>query len=147
MDSDRFLTSPITAALAVVVITAILLTLFFPKNGKGGKPFPPLAPASMLETMSKMQGNDLPWFYLKTAEVLNNYTYRLQLPLPQMFVVTGDPKLAREVLTDPKTTKPALYKQFEAEGIGNIFTRNGAFWVSRTTEDSSAAMSATVSSR
>jgi hypothetical protein len=126
----NLLVPSIAAAVLLVVLTALLWNLLFHQNGKGGKPYPPLAPASMLQTMSSMQGNDLPWFYLKMAEDLGNkYTYRLSLPFPHMFVVTGDPKLAREVLTDPKSTKPALYRQFEAEGIGNIFTRNGAFWV------------------
>ncbi|KAG7354429.1 cytochrome P450 [Nitzschia inconspicua] len=122
----------IAAAVAVVVVTVIIAGKIFRRDGENGKPYPPFAPASMLDTMNKMQGSDLPWFYLQMATTLGNrYTYRLKLPLRRMFVVTGDPNFARDVLLDPKSTKPDLYRQFEAEGIGNIFTRNGEFWHAR----------------
>ena len=51
-----------------------------------------------------------------------------------MFVIVGDGKLAREILTDPLTTKTPTYKAIAGimKGISTIFTsKGGSYWHSR----------------
>ena len=127
MNEDKTLVATVVGTLLVATIVWKLLS----NRSTSGKPLPPLAPSSMLETVKGVSGGDFPWFYLRSAAALNNtFTFRLKLPLPQYFIATGDAAFAREVLTDPLTWKPSIYRQFEPDGVGSIFTRNNSFWVS-----------------
>ena len=127
---------------AVMVLYVGLVVLFFntdhtvmsllKMNGiigfqKGSRP--PVAPFGMWECIHYMTSDQQPWFPLRAKKALNN-TDTFVLPLPRRPVMTGDYRLAREVLTDPLSTKPRTYQEFEPLGVGSIFTRNGSYWVS-----------------
>lgn len=93
---------------------------------------PPVIKSTLMETMKGMTGPKLPEFLLKSADNLNNYTFRLpSLPFMQQTIITGDADFAREVLMDPQTIKPSMYMETELNNIGNIFSRNGHFWYIR----------------
>eukprot|EP00536_Pseudo-nitzschia_multiseries_P014875 jgi/Psemu1/216151/e_gw1.781.11.1 len=91
---------------------------------------PPVANFGMLECIRFMTSEEQPWFPLRVQKTLNNVD-TFFLPLPRRPVMTGDAALAREVLTDPLSTKPKTYQEFEPLGVGNIFTRNGSYWHAR----------------
>ena len=120
----------LVAAVGTLFLAKIVWK-FLSNRNMSGQPLPPLAPSSMFETVKGVSGGDFPWFYLRSAAALDNtFTFRLNMPLPQYFIATGDAAFAREVLTDPLTVKPKIYEQFEPDKVGSIFTRNGSFWVS-----------------
>jgi len=92
---------------------------------------PPVAPFGILECIRNMTSDQNPWFVLKIKKTMGNNIDTFMLPLPRRPIITGDYLLAREILTDPLTTKPRSYREFEPLGIGTIFTRNGPFWHAR----------------
>ena len=98
---------------------------------------PPIARAGLMETIKQMSGNDFPWFLLDTARELQSYVYRLNLAhvfFCPMVIVIGKPKIAREILMDPLSTKPKqLYGSFNSvtAGYATMFSTNGKYWHSR----------------
>jgi len=121
------------ASLAAVVTVHIAVKTY--KKRRDAHKYPPVAPASMLETIAKMSADDLPWFLLATAKHLDSRTFQLSLPLPfPMVVAVGDGQLAREILTDKASTKPpALYDDFNSitANVPTMFSTNGDYWHSR----------------
>jgi hypothetical protein len=134
---------PLVAGLAGAVVVAciflllIVITLttdhtflsLLKMNAAVGKARPPVAPFGMFECIHNMTSDQQPWFPLRARKALND-TDTFVLPLPRRPVITGDFALGREILMDPLSIKPKVYKEFEPLGIGSIFTRNGSYWVS-----------------
>lgn len=127
-----------TVVLAYICLMLIVMTLSTDHTllsllkmnavvGKGSRP--PVAPFGMFECIHNMTSDQQPWFPLRARKALND-TDTFVLPLPRRPVITGDFALGREILMDPLSIKPKVYKEFEPLGIGSIFTRNGSFWVS-----------------
>jgi cytochrome P450 len=96
---------------------------------------PPMVELGMFETVFKLGSSESPWFTLKKARELKSYTLRLNLHRLTgcpMFIIVGDPKLAREIYLDPLTTKPVMYKAFDGVTLKpSIATQNGKPWHSR----------------
>ena len=98
---------------------------------------PPMAKAGILETIKQLSGTNLPNFLLDTARDLQSEIFRLNLHYVffcPMVVTVSDPKVSREILLDPLTTKPnQIYKPLDdmVGGKKNIFTSNGKDWHSR----------------
>ena len=97
---------------------------------------PPMAKNGILETVKILTDNNFPWFLLDTARDLQSNTFRLNLSAIfscPMVAVVGDPKVAREILRDPLSTKPKqIYKHFEDTiGAKSMASSNGEYWHSR----------------
>ena len=98
--------------------------------------YPPLAPIGLLKTVQTVSGSDFPWFLLRTARELKSRIFRLSLPIfgTPMVIVVSELETARQVLTDPLTTKPlALYSSANNMngGYPTMFTLNGNQWHAR----------------
>jgi cytochrome P450 len=97
----------------------------------GDNVFPPYAPCGVMETVSSLTGTKVPWFFKQCAEKVGP-VFRLKVPFIKgtMFVAVGDLETAKEILQDPKTTKPeAHYASIASIGGGpNIVTSEGHNW-------------------
>ena len=128
--------SLLLGSLFVAGTAHILIKLIIKQRRDANKhKYPPVPNSSMWDTISALAGDDFPWFLLEAAEALKARTFQLSLPLPvPMVVAVGDPKLAREILSDKGTTKPIhMYQNFDAttNGLPTIFTSNGNYWHER----------------
>jgi cytochrome P450 len=79
---------------------------------------------------------EAPWFLLNTAREIKSYIYRInlhQLIGCPMFVIVGEPKVAREIYLDPLTSRPLIiYNAFNGVTLKpSILTQNGSPWHSR----------------
>jgi cytochrome P450 len=98
------------------------------------KRLPPLAPVSMLDAIRNMSAPTvIEWLQEQVPHV--GEVFRLPMPLPQHFVVVGDAELARAILDEPQTLKPAfLYRDATAitRGQPSMFSalrhENGSTW-------------------
>ena len=102
----------------------------------GYNAFPPLAPASIMETISALKGEESPWFFKQCAERVGP-VFRLKVPFLKgpMFVAVGDLDTTKEILQDPKTIKPeALYaSNASIAGGPNIVISDGHHWMTSRT--------------
>jgi cytochrome P450 len=100
------------------------------------RPSCPRSDDGILETIKHITGSDYPFYVLETARNLKSDVFCLNLPsliFGKTYMV-AESKLANELLTDPKTTKPKhIYGVFSAlsNGFQSVFTTNGNFWHSR----------------
>jgi cytochrome P450 len=97
---------------------------------------PPMCKAGMIKTAMILGGPEAPWFVLNTAREIKSYVYRInlhQLFGCPMFVIVGEPKVAREIYLDPLTSKPEIiYSPFNGVTLKpSMFTQNGSPWHSR----------------
>jgi len=79
----------------------------FIKYGK--KIYPPYAPGGMIKHMQMTSSSEYPWWILKVATELENQIFQLSIPPFRPLahkVVVGDAQTARDILTDPLSTKP-----------------------------------------
>lgn len=123
-------------ASILIVCTTALVAMTLSMKRKDHYLYPPCAPAGIIETVKSISGNDCPWFYVRTAKMLDSNIFRISLPLPgtPMVVVVGDAGVARDILSDRTTEKPeGIYKTFRdvAGGGKSMFTTNGDFWHQR----------------
>jgi len=106
------------------VFTLILSLIYFTKVSKSKKndSLIVLAPASMLETITKFTSLESPFFLLKMARKLGKVNFRLNLPGTKMYII-GDYKLAQDILKDQTSDKPrAVYKSFQGKHSKTLFT-------------------------
>jgi len=85
----------------------------------------PMASTSILQAFHGIGGANAPFFILGLSKKMKTLNFRLPVPasLQGVFVI-GDPKLAKEILTDETTGKPrALYKAMDVAfcGIKTLF--------------------------
>lgn len=120
----------VSLMLVIMNTDHTLLSLFKMNASIKKESRPPVAPFGMFECVRFMTSDQQPWFPLRARKALND-TDTFILPLPRRPVMTGDFALAREILTDPLSTKPRTYQEFEPFGVGSIFTRNGTYWHAR----------------
>lgn len=97
---------------------------------------PPRAKLGLLGCIKMMTSEEKPFKLLKLAEELDSFLFELDwnalFGVPK-YIVIGEPKLARQILTDPLTTKPPqIYRAMEKlSGKQSMFSSNGEFWHSR----------------
>jgi hypothetical protein len=127
---------PIAALVVFVSLSWAVFGALSKKRQNARSRYPPLVPIGLLETFQTVSGSDFPWFLLQTARKLKFRVFRLSLPIfgTQMVIVVGELETARQVLTDPLTTKPlALYSSANNNngGTPSMFTLNGEQWHAR----------------
>lgn len=71
----------------------------------------PWAPSTMLETISSMSHLDAPFFLLRQWRLAGFDVFRVRLPVPGGFWVVTDWNLAKQVLKDSTSEKPASYQK------------------------------------
>jgi len=145
MDQIQAYQSFAKACLLVTVVAVVIIydrrkanttTKNEENNNKSRRKKPPMAPAGLFKTVKILCSNEYPSWLLKTAKELESSIFRLNLFLPgaTMVIQVGDPDVARDILTDPSTTKPeALYGAFDCVtgGKSSMATSNGKFWHDR----------------
>lgn len=102
-----------------------------------------MAKTGLFDCIKAFAGDEQPNFLLNTARELQTYVYRIKMEIAfgaPMFVIVGEPKLAREILVDPLTYKGEMYRPLDGIccGVRNIFTTDGAFWHARRKDIASA---------
>ncbi|CAB9500380.1 hydroxyvitamin D-1 alpha hydroxylase, mitochondrial [Seminavis robusta] len=100
---------------------------------KCAKKFPTMAPTGTLKTIAALASADNPWFIFRTAQSIGVSVFRLPLQFlwGPMFVVVGDAKLARTILADKKTERPASItasSDYITNGARSFASTNGPFW-------------------
>lgn len=110
------------------MLVSILLFIFYVRRKKRSSKLVPYAPFSVWETMKTLTTSDTPLrtYILKvTTSPTNQWNFRLPVPYLNIFII-GDPKLQREILTDPTTQKSStFYTGFRQvfQGSAPLFTR------------------------
>ena len=126
--------SMVVTATAIVVSFVVVLGwvgIFQPAGYDGRKyRLPPKSPVGFLETLQSLTGDDILWFFLRLHRRMGTDVCRLNLYVPGCRYVcsVADADLAREILTDTKTTKSrGLIKSTElvTDGVPQFFTSNG----------------------
>ena len=134
--ADDFLSSPVLRHILIgfvglLIPTSLILIPFVflsdqhgkqEQNDKSSKS-PPLAPATMLESIKGMSTN-APFFLQKMIRASNNDIIRLRLPIPGGAYAVANPTAMRAIFTDKKTDKPKeIYAHFNiALGGENVFS-------------------------
>ncbi len=144
IESQGFVYNSIATAGLVGGFGMILFYLYSTTTGRGttsssGKKSlsPPRVKLGLVGCIKMMTSNQKPWKLLKLAKELDSFLFQLNLsPLFRVpMIVVGEPKLARQVLTDPLSIKPPEIYGSLAQGLNNgtqsMFTSNGDFWHSR----------------
>lgn len=103
------------------------------KNGGHGKDtmLPPFAPGNMKLHVQKLTSTESPFWLLSVIQKLHHQIFQVKLPFGRKLYFVGSSAVAREILLDPKTTKPDLiYKPIRAVNGGNptMFTLDGEEW-------------------
>ena len=83
---------PLAISAVAFVATSIYVLNEFKKKGssKDDHVPVPMAPKSMVETLSLFSGKDTPFFMLEMVETCKSAIYRLNLPVPGGVYVIGD---------------------------------------------------------
>ena len=103
---------------------------------KNKRSSPPMAKTGIIETIKQLSGTNFPTFLLGTARDLQSDIFRLNLHrifFCPMVATVGNPKVAREILIDPLTTKPGqIYTVLdEITGTKSMISLNDKGWHSR----------------
>mmetsp|Transcript_13962 Transcript_13962/g.26277 ORF Transcript_13962/g.26277 Transcript_13962/m.26277 type:complete len:495 (-) Transcript_13962:100-1584(-) len=104
-------------------------------NSKDKNP-PPMVQGGWFKTIQMLVDDKSPWILLQASKDIGASTFRLDIPSPgtPMIAMVGECDLARQILSDPSTTKAEFfYRPFDGVTAWNksIFTTNGEFWHSR----------------
>jgi len=120
-----------TVLVAVAIFLISIIFLLRPTNSKSSNDkLPPLVEGSFFSIAPIFFSSRAPFFLLECARRIGK-VYRLPLVPNGNFVVVTDHKVARQVLEDTKSEKPALiYQGFNAifGGGESFFTASGHRW-------------------
>ena len=120
-----------TVLVVVAILVASIIFLLRPTNSKASNnKLPPMVEGSFFSIAPIFFSSRAPFFLLECARTYGKI-FRLPLVPNGNFVVVTDFKVAREVLEDTKSEKPALiYQGFNAifGGGESFFTASGHRW-------------------
>ncbi|KAL7526862.1 hypothetical protein ACHAWF_001941, partial [Thalassiosira exigua] len=126
----------VPVALLLVVGYVVYIGTKHGKN-RGKNKCPPYAPGGMLKHIQMVSSSEYPWWVLDVARQLNTRIFQISVPIrPSVskFVI-GEPKVFRQVLTDPSSEKPrdiyGAMADLNAGGKDTMFTLNGDAWHSK----------------
>ena len=89
------------------IILSYCYNYFIKYNGK--KQVPQYAPGSMIKHMQMASSPEYPWWILEVANQLQSNVFQVSMPPLRPLahkVIVGDAQTARDILTDPLSTKP-----------------------------------------
>lgn len=75
----------------------------------GKKKVPHYAPGGMIKHMQMVSSPEYPWWILEVANQLQSSVFQVSIPPLRPLahkVIVGDAQTARDILTDPLSTKP-----------------------------------------
>ena len=103
------------------------------KNEARGKDslLPPFAPGNMKLHVQKLTSTEFPFWLVSVVQKLGHQIFQVRLPFGRKLYFVGSSAVAREILLDPKSTKPdEIYKPIRAVNGGNptMFTLDGKEW-------------------
>lgn len=118
-------TCTVVCTYMLLVILALLLSRHSKKQGTviAKEQYPPYAPVGFLKAVAGLSSLQAPSFLLDLARKTSSDIFKLPIPVPGGFYVINHPAIAREILTDRSTDKPAqIYASFDkATGHESIF--------------------------
>mmetsp|Transcript_11311 Transcript_11311/g.23156 ORF Transcript_11311/g.23156 Transcript_11311/m.23156 type:complete len:521 (-) Transcript_11311:25-1587(-) len=107
----------VTWAAPVATLTSIFIVAIWSWSSSRSKNAVPWGSAHIFRCVAELSGKDAPWFFLEQAKAVMADTpgkkkppivvYRLPMPIPGGFYVVGDGALARKILLDTSSDKPA----------------------------------------
>lgn len=93
-------------ALPLLALGAMALFVFMFSDGDA---LPPRAPVSVLRVVRAVRSGEAPELVLRIVQRFGS-VFRLAMPTPSRFYVCADLDLAREILLDPLSQKPAFVR-------------------------------------
>ena len=128
MDLETLLYYISTCGVALFISWKLLLRQRRGGRISGSGLRPPMAPIGFFECVNAFFSRDSPFFLLKLSRDMNQKVFDLPIAPPgSHFFCVADPTVARDILSDPRSTKPRdPYKFFNSVAGGeNFFTDNG----------------------